>query len=235
MPRILLTRPRAQSEAFAAEIAADGWEAMIWPVMEIVTTLRAAPDWGDAEAAILTSARAAEALASFGAPPLPAWCVGRATAAAARAVGFSEAIEGGGDADALLAGLLSAPGGGPRRLVHLRGREAAGDLAGALRAAGREAREIVAYAAEPGGPPPEDVDAAMRAGRIDGAALFSPRSAALFAEGAPEAWCSAYSAMTAFAISAAAAAPLSGLGFGAMRVSDRPDAAAFRAMLRAAA
>ncbi len=235
MRRILLTRPRAQSEAFAAEIAADGWEAMIWPVIEIVTTLRAAPDWGDAEAVILTSARAAEALASFGAPPLPAWCVGRATAEAARAAGFADVIVGGGDADALLSALLSARGAGPRRLVHVRGREAAGDMAGALCAAGRAVREIVAYAAEPGGPPPEEVDAAMRDGGIDGAALFSPRSATLFAESAPEAWRANYPAMTAFAISAAAAAPLSGLGFGATSVSERPDAAAFRAMLRAAA
>lgn len=233
MPRILLTRPRAQSEAFAAEIATDGWEAVIWPVIEIVTTLRAAPDWGDAEAVILTSARAAEALAPFGAPPLPALCVGGATAAAARAAGFAEVRESGGDAAALVSAILS--GEGPRRFLHVRGRDAAGDVVGALRAAGREAREIVAYAAEPSGPPPAEVDAAMRAGSLSAAALFSPRSAALFARAAPEAWRAAYPGMTAFAISAAAAAPLKGLGFGAMRVAERPDAAAFRAMLRAAA
>lgn len=233
MPVALLTRPEDESRGFAAGIAADGWEALIWPLLQIVPALAAPPDPGDAEALVFTSARAVEALAAFGPPPpLPAWCVGPATARAARAAGFAEVIESAGDAAALAARIAAE---GTRRLLHLRGREAAGDLAGALRAGGREAREIVAYAAEPGGPPPPGVCEAMRAGAVAAALVFSPRSALRFAELAPPDWRPRFAAMTVVAISAAAMAPLEGLGFGRRIVAARPDAAAMRAALHRAA
>ncbi|MEX2518885.1 MAG: uroporphyrinogen-III synthase, partial [Paracoccaceae bacterium] len=178
MPLILLTRPQAQSEAFAAEIAHDGWRSLIWPVIEITPLLSAPPDLAGVDALIFTSARAVEALARFGAPPpLPAWCVGPATAAAARRAGLGPVIAAEGDGEALVAALAMADG----RLLHIRGRDASVDILGALRRAGRDAREVVAYAAEPGREPEARVGAAIAAGEAAGVALFSPRSAALLA------------------------------------------------------
>ncbi len=229
----LLTRPEAEAASFAETIRAEGWEAVNWPLFRIVSRLSAPPDPGDAEAFVFTSARGVEALAAFGAPPpLPAWCVGPATAAAARAAGFAEVEDAAGNAAALTERLLAAP---PLRVLHVRGAQAAGDLAGALRAAGREARELIAYGTAPGGPPPEPVEAAMRAGRVRAALFFSPRAARRFAEAAPDAWRAAYPAAAAIAISAATMAPLEALEFGRRIVAARPDGAAMRAALAASA
>ncbi|QIE55075.1 uroporphyrinogen-III synthase [Pikeienuella piscinae] len=233
MPLVLLTRPRRQSDAFAAEIAADGWDALIWPVMEIVHLLPAPPDLSDADALIFTSARALEALLQHGPPPaLPAYCVGPATADAARRAGFDEVIEGGGDAVRLLAVLKAA---GLSRPAHVRGRDIAMDISAALRDTGADARDIVAYEARPAGPPGARVDAAMRAGRIDAVAFFSPRTAALFAKAAPYAWRPRLATIEAAAISAAAAAALAPVGFANISVAERPDGAAMRALLRRSA
>ncbi|WP_340109802.1 uroporphyrinogen-III synthase [Pikeienuella sp. HZG-20] len=232
MPRVLLTRPQAQSEAFATSIAGLGWDALIWPVIEIAPTLFSAPDLSGVDALIFTSARGVEALSRFGAPDLPAFCVGAATAAAARRAGFTEVTAAGGDAVRLLE-LLKARARG--RLMHIRGRDAAADIKGALRAHGIDADEIIAYAAEPAAPPSDGVDATVRAGDVEMAMFFSPRSARIFAATAPAAWRSAYPAMRAATISEAAAAPLLDLGFADIRAAAHPDADAMRALLRSAA
>lgn len=226
---ILLTRPRAQSEAFARDIAADGWRALIWPVIEITDLLTAPPATPPGADFVFTSARAVESLARFGAPAGRAWCVGPATAAAARRAGFPEVIEAGGDARSLIA-LLESESPGP--LVHLRGRHVAADIAAALTAAGRRVEEVIAYEARPAGPPDAATAEAMLTRPVAAAAFFSPRSAALFAETAPPAWRPRFADMRAAAISAATAAPLGALGFDRVEVAARPDAAAMRALLR---
>lgn len=229
MPVILLTRPQAQSEAFAEEIAADGWRSLIWPVIEIRPSLGAFPDLADVDALIFTSARAVEELARLGPPPsLPAWCVGPATAEAARCAGLGPVMEAGGDGDALIGALTAAEG----RLLHVRGRDVAVDIASALHARGRDVRDIIAYAAIPGRNPDRMVDAAIATGEVAAVALFSPRSAALFAHAAPIAWRGALKRMTALAISPAAAAPLQELGFERILIATNPNATAMRAELR---
>lgn len=232
MPRILLTRPRAQSEAFARSIAAEGWEALIWPVIEIVNLLDAPPDLSKVDQLVFTSARGVEAMAPFGGRDLPAFCVGPGTVAAARVAGFTEIHEAGGDAARLIDTLKAEARG---RLLHVRGRDVAADIAGALRAAGLRAEELIAYAAEPGGAPDEGVMAAMAEKSIEIALFFSPRSARIFAQSAPENWRGLYPLMRAGAISAAAAAPLKGLGFCEIRVSSAPNAQEMRALLRGGA
>lgn len=232
MPRVLLTRPRAQSEAFAASIAAAGWEASIWPAIEIVNLLESPPDLSETDALVFTSARAVEAIAAFGAGRLPAFCVGPATAAAARSAGFAEIREAGGDAARLIDTLRAEARG---RLLHVRGRDVAADIAGALRAAGMRAEELVAYGAEPGGAPDEGVLAAMDEKSIEIALFFSPRSASIFASAAPERWRAVYPFMRAGAISAAAAAPLRGLGFRETAVAAAPNAHEMRRILHRSA
>lgn len=229
MPCVLLTRPRAQSEAFARSIAAEGWEALIWPAMEIATLLEAPPDLSETDALVFTSARAVEALAPFGGLDLPAFCVGPGTTAAARAAGFAEIHEAGGDAARLIDTLKVRARG---RLLHVRGRDAAADIAGALRAAGMRAEELVVYAAEPGGPPGAGVLSAMEDQSIDVALFFSPRSSSLFARAAPPGWRAAYPGMRAGAISAAVAAPLRDLGFRETAVAAAPNAHEMRVLLR---
>lgn len=212
-PLLLLTRPEAQSRAFATRIA-GGHEVRIAPMTEIVPL-----DWdrGIADGVrgvILTSANAIPAVAHL--PPMPAWCVGQATARAATAAGF-QAHAAAGDAVALVADLARLRPQGP--LLHVHGLHLARDMAGALAPLGLTVRSAVVYAAQ-AVPWPDDLPGAL-AGRRVVAPVFSPRAAtelsarlARFLAG-PE--------LTVIAISQAAAARLSpGLAARAV-VINRPE------------
>ncbi len=228
-PTILLTRPEPEARALAEALEAEGWRTLVWPTLSI-RPRGAAPSLEGAQAALFTSPRAAR-LARPAA--VPALCVGAATADAARAAGFSDVRSADGDAAALaaLAAAVLRPDGGP--LAFLRGAEVAGDLAGALRAAGFAVVEHVVYAAEPARSAPADVDAALRDGGVDVAAFYAPRAAAAFAALAAP-WRSGLGRTTAVAISAAAAAPLDGAGFARRLTAARPDGAAMRQAIASA-
>lgn len=136
MPKILLTRPRTQSEALARELADRGWDSMIWPLIDIRPLLTTPPDWADAAAFVFTSANGVRAIDALAHPDVPAFCVGAATTKAARKSGFRKVENAAGDA-AALARLIAArqdPAAGP--LIHVRGRDVTGDLSGELMSGG---------------------------------------------------------------------------------------------------
>lgn len=181
---LLLTRPYAQSEAFAAEVTATlpGRFApiVIAPLLGIVPTAGAEIDLEGVGALIFTSANGVDAFAA--ASPvrsLPAFCVGEMTAAAAGAHGFA-ALSADGDVTALaaLAAREWRPGSGA--LLHVRGRHAAGDLVGALAARGLPARaaELYEQVSQPLSDPAREL---IRRGAPAVVPLFSPRTARLFA------------------------------------------------------
>jgi uroporphyrinogen-III synthase len=218
MRSLLITRPRRQSEAFAAAVDArlpGRFRAVISPLLAIVprpVTL----DLEGVGALAFTSANAVEAFAEQSAERgLPAYCVGDSTAAAARAAGM-EARSADGDASALAA-LIARERPGP--LLHLRGAFVAAELAPLV--PGTEVRSLVIYdqvGAEPGA----EADALLRAGRLDAAALFSPRSAGRFASLArARGW--RLAGTTVLAISAAAEAALGDLATGHRVVAPAPS------------
>lgn len=232
---LLLTRPQAQSQDFAAalERACPGrFAPAIAPLMrmEPVGTL---PDLEGAQALVFTSANGVAqftARAGDAARALPAFCVGAMTAEAARRAGFA-CRSADGDVGALAALVIAAhrPGGGD--FVHVRGRHAAGDLVALLAEAGVPARGAEIYDQLPCALP-EPVRVALARGGIEVLAFFSPRTAAIFAERALDAgW--PLAAVTTLALSAAADAPLDGLGAGRRAVAAEPTRAAMIAALAA--
>jgi uroporphyrinogen-III synthase len=101
-----------------------------------------------------------------------AYCVGDRTAQVAREAGF-RVQSAQGDAEALLALILREK---PQALIHLRGREARGDLAQRLSAAGVFTQERVVYAQD--AQPLSDDAVAVLSGKAPVLVpLFSPRSA----------------------------------------------------------
>jgi uroporphyrinogen-III synthase len=226
-PGVLITRPEPQARALATALAAEGWWPILWPLMTVAPL--ATPDLGGAQAVLLTSANAARLTP---AAPIPALCVGAATARAAREAGFADVRSADGDAAALaaLARATLDPSAGP--LAFVRGETVAGDLAGALRAAGFDVTEHVAYAARPALAAPAAVATALDRGAVAAALFYSPRTAEIFAD-LCSGWRDALARTTAVAISDAAAAPLAALGFAAVRVAARPDDAAMRDALAA--
>jgi uroporphyrinogen-III synthase len=220
---ILLVRPEPQAAAFAAALDArfpGRFRAVPAPVFA-VETLPVAIGLEGVRGLAFTSVHGVEAAAAQRLPAgLPAFCVGAATAAAARAAGFA-AVSADGDAAALarLVAQRWRPGDGD--LLHLRGRHAAGALAARLREAGVPARELVVYD-QPARPVPAEARAVLAAGGADVLAFFSPRGARLFAAQALEAaWPLGDAA--AVSISAATDAALDGLGLGRRLVAARPD------------
>lgn len=186
-PTVLLTRPAAQAERFAEEMAARFGGRLSSLISPLMSPEFLCPEWPDADYAtvILTSETGVEAavrLRNLGrALPKRAICVGDRTAAAARVAGF-DAISAQGDAEALITLILQADDPGP--FLHLRGRDARRDIAPRLAAKGRLAHAAIVYQqeAQPLGVPARELLAGKDPVIIP---LFSPRSAALLADFGP--------------------------------------------------
>ena len=173
-PAVLLTRPAAQSASFAHSLQAQvaGLRVVISPLMAPVFMAVTLPQ-GPLQGVILTSQTGAEAAGHLRAHlPDLAYCVGDRTAQVAQAAGF-RVISAQGDAEALLALILREKAQG---LIHLRGREARGDIARRLSAAGLPTQERVVYAQEVQSLNEQAV-ALLSGDAMVLVPLFSPRSA----------------------------------------------------------
>jgi len=141
-PTLLLTRPRASAQAFAARldpVALGRVDVLLAPLMEISDT-GAPVDIPPDQAVIFTSANGvAQAGAGAG---RPAFCVGENTTRQAGLQGW-RAQQAGETAQALIAALIADPPQTP--LLHLGGEHTRGDIAGALSAAGLPTQHIALY------------------------------------------------------------------------------------------
>lgn len=146
---VLITRPQPQADRFAHALRdryGDRVQPVVTPLMEVRHIAASLPA-GPFGAVVLTSESGARAAAAMGASlPRRAYCVGERTASVAAGLGF-DPVSADGDADALLTLLRSRPQDAP--FLHLRGRDARGDLVVRLNAQGLPAQEVVVYAQEP--------------------------------------------------------------------------------------
>jgi uroporphyrinogen-III synthase len=181
-PRILLTRPVAQSQRFARELRAAvpfAVQVTIAPLMTPILLSDAVPT-GAVAALIFTSETGVQAYAAQPVRIAPmAYCVGNRTAQAARAIGL-RVVSADGDAEALIALIRARAPAGP--LLHLRGQDARGDIAPRLTAAGVKTRAAVVYDQQPS-PLTPAARRLLRGRDPVMVPLFSPRSARLFMAG----------------------------------------------------
>jgi uroporphyrinogen-III synthase len=178
--RVLLTRPRADSESLARELIHHGHAVMIDPMLRIVPVPPIAPPApARYRGVILTSAQAARhaPVTSLG---LPAFAVGEATARAARAAGFKGVIAAQGDARSLAQELAASAGDDARPFLHLCGAEVREGTAEAFAEAGIAAERCVVYRAVPSAALSARTRTAMTKDLIDAVVLFSPRTARIF-------------------------------------------------------
>ena len=174
--RVLVTRPEPGASASAARLAALGHTAIVAPLLAVEPRRWSRPA-AMPDALIITSANAVRHGGS-GLDALrgvPVWAVGAATAAAARAAGFSVAWTG----DAGVAGLAAATAGLALRMLHLAGE----DRLPAAWPPGVSVDVVTVYAAVPAAALAGDVAAMLAAdpAGIDRVLLYSPRTAAVFA------------------------------------------------------
>ncbi len=230
--RLLLTRPRPDSEALAARLADKGIETLIAPVLQIEPLSAEPPEIADGETVLLTSANGARALARASERrDCRVLAVGDATAAAAREAGFSDVTSAARDSDALTRLAIDSAGAEKGSVLHITGSHVAGDMEGSLTAAGLSYRRLALYEARAAERLPAAVEEALSARGLDGAILYSPRSAAVLGELlAKTGLGDARQDMVAYCLSAAVA-KAAGDGWRRVAVADSPDTDALLAML----
>lgn len=224
MKRVLVTRAEPGASATAQRVRSLGFAPVLAPLRE----LEPAPyDPGCAdEADGLAFTSAAGVRFWTGRRDLPAFCVGDATADAARATGFVDVRSARGDA-AALARLIAQETEPRATILHVRAVDVAADLVGALEALDRRAQGIVVYRTR-------EVDH-LPAGALENlhAALFhSPGGARTFQRIAPPG--ADLSAVRAIAMSAAVAELLETGGWAQIEVAEEPNENALLARLAAA-
>lgn len=219
----LVTRPREAAAALATALASRQIDSLIEPMMEVRFD-EAALGLAGVQAVLCTSANGVRALARAAAErTVPLLAVGEATAARAAAEGFTDIVSAGGDVADLtrLAIERLKPENGP--LLHVCGSAVAGDLAGDLGRRGFTVKRRVLYDARPVAALSADATRALRAGEIDVALFFSPRTSAIFArlvKAANIAQCCA--TVIALSISAAADQPLETVLWRERRIAAQP-------------
>ena len=224
--RLWVTRARPSAEATAARLAAMGHRPLVSPLLTI-RRLRPRLDLTGVGAVAFTSRNGVAAFAALEPERgLQIFAVGDATAEAAREAGFRDVRSASGDV-AALADLIAAEHEAGAVLVA-GAREPAGDLPGALKAADVPIRAAALYAAvaASGG----RGFAALKAGKLDGVLIHSPRAARRLAH-LTKGLALAAGAVPAFCISPAAAGSLSGSPAFAPVAADRPDEAALLSLL----
>lgn len=201
---LIVLRPQPGADATAARARALGLAAVVAPLFDIVARPWSPPP-GRFDAVLLTSANAPRALgqAPEGLARLPAYAVGAATAAAARAAGFATVVAGASDVADLV---RDAAGAGVATMLHLAGADRTRFDPGPIAITTR-----IVYAAEA-------VDPAPRLPPAPAVALLhSGRAARRFREVAGPVGGYAIAAISAKVAAAA------GDGWRAVAIAARPD------------
>lgn len=172
--KLLILRPQPGADETADRAIAKGFDPVVAPLFVVRPLDWDAPEPSAVEAVLLTSANAArhggDRLEAFAG--LPCYCVGTATAAAARQAGFEDVLAGAGDGAAAVDLMASD---GIVHALHLCGREHI-----ALDHPGIAITRRCVYAADAVNALPDEAGAAMKSGAV--ALLHSPRSGSLFAK-----------------------------------------------------
>jgi uroporphyrinogen-III synthase len=225
--RILVTRPEPDAERTAQKLRARGFDVLLGPVLRIRHLEDADLGTGPWDAVAMTSANAAHALERHArrleVTRLPVLTVGRRTAEAARAVGFTNMASANGNEQAL-AHLIGAHVARGNIILYLAGEDRAGDLAAAVAPHGVRIETVVVYRAVAADRLPEPAAAAVRAGEVNGVLHFSRRSAVIYLDCARASGV-LDSALKPFhyCLSNAVAEPLVAAGANRVMVAQRPE------------
>ncbi len=225
--RVLVTRPEEDAAALVAALKARGHEALVEPMLTVAPAPDVTPlgDLDGVQALLFTSANGARAFARLSKRrDLPVLAVGDASAEAARAAGFAAVESAGGNVDDLARLAIDQLNPADGVLYQAAANRLAGDLKGALEAAGFTLRREILYQTVPVTNLSASLRRELAAGQVTAATFFSPRTAETFA-GLIEKMGLAGSCAetTALCFSEAVAEKLRGLDWRAVLVAERPN------------
>lgn len=225
--RVLLTRPHASASRLPALLRAAGHEAIVSPVIEIVST-GVNVQRGQAQAIVATSANAMSCLTDDAAQmlcDLPVYVVGQVTAAQAQARGFAKPLVVAASAHGL-ADAIGSRERSPLSFLYLAGKDRKSELERALRAGGHSVDTAVVYEARAVRALDADVETALRTGGVDAVLHFSRRSADIFCQLAVASGLgAAIASVMHVCISQDTAAALAGISKERIRIAEAPDTA----------
>ena len=179
--RLLLTRPREESETLAKKLRSHEIATDIDPLMRVEYLPTGQIDMSEYQALVFTSANGVRAFSHLKQDQtLPAFVVGDKTANIAQQVGFKHVISADGDVNKLSWTIIDtlSPADGP--LLYLSGVDRAGSLCDDLAAAGFKINHCEIYqtiAAEGLDPQTKKL---LNSASIDYIPFYSPRSALIF-------------------------------------------------------
>lgn len=231
--RLLVTRPEPDASETAGRLRELGHAVLVEPMMRIEFSPEPAGLAAPA-AILLTSGNAVRALERW--PSAAAWrrfpvfVIGRATAAQARNIGFTDVRTADRDA-ATLADLVRAEfDKAAGQILYPAARDRSADMAAML--AGFMVETVEAYRGIAATSLDEAVASAIASARIDGVLFFSRRTAAIFADLVKAAGVGAgLRRAVLFALSAAVAEPLARLQPATIRVAAQPDEESLLALI----
>jgi uroporphyrinogen-III synthase len=228
--RLLVTRPEPDNERTAKSLRAQGHEVVLAPLLSIEAIANA--DLGPSRfaAILLTSANGARAAASHARRGelmnLPVLTVGRGSAEAARAAGFTDVTSADGDARDLARLAAERFAGAKAPLLYLAGEDRSGEMA----VPGVEVRTVMIYRAGKAAHFPAEAHDALVSGTIDGVLHFSRRSVESYLECGRNLGGIAM-APVHYCLSARAAEPLRLAGATRVLVAAHPDEASLLALV----
>ena len=181
--RVLLTRPLEDAEPLARRLQAGGVTSLMEPLLDIEFLDVGDIELSDVQGLLVTSANGVRAYAACSSRrDLAVWAVGDGSARAARDAGFQTVHSAGGDVKDLAELVCDQVDRHSGALLHIAGTKRAGDLGGALEAAGFQYKRVVLYEARKSGGLSDQICTALRTGGLDGVLLYSPRTAATFVD-----------------------------------------------------
>ncbi len=182
----IITRPEADSARFIAAARAAGARALSAPLLSIVFDETVSVPERAYQAVAVTSANGARGVGAHSARErlirAKALTVGPASSRAARAAGFAEILQAAGDVNALVEMTREklSPEDGP--VLYASGAITRGGLEGRLTAAGFSVDRVIFYEARAAAALPPEVRAFLASGGRGVVALYSPRSAKIWAK-----------------------------------------------------
>ena len=226
--RLLVTRPEPDASRLAERLTRHGHEPTCVPLLEVVAVDPGAIDFDGAQAVIVTSRNALRVLSALHllkkAKDLPLFAVGPATAELARALGFGHVVQGPGDVAGLAHCIVGALKPADGKVIHLAGADLAGDLRGALEAAGFSLDQPVLYRMGQARLAKEGLSAAFDQDPPEGVLLLSPRTAKLCISLLSKLnLADRIGALHWFCLSPAVAEALTGAGAVNIHVANSPD------------
>jgi len=234
--RLLVTRPEPEGGRTAALLRARGHEVRLVPLLRIEPVADAVFGAGPWAGVVFTSTNAVRAIAAHRRlselAGLPGYAVGARTREAAVAAGFAGTVSAEGDVDDLARLIAAKVGAAGLPLLYFARHDRAGDLAAALRKAGRPVETVIAYRAAMVGDFDADVSSAIAGGGIDGVLHYSARTAGAFIAAAAAAGVTDYAMkIRHFCLSAQVAAPLVAAGAATVDIAAAPNEAALLALI----